>query len=541
MEFNIADLFESVVDVVPDNTALVSGQTRLSYAELDQRANRMAHYLLKRGVKPGDHVGMYLFNCSEYLVAMLATFKVRAVPVNINYRYVEDELRYMCRDSDLVALWFHQGFADRLEALTDDLPMLHTLMHVEDGSDADTSTLDSKEFESALESQSDLRDFPERSGKDLYIVYTGGTTGMPKGVMWRHEDVFFAGLQGGRPGGEPIKTPEELAEVVKGGAGMTMMPAAPFIHGAAQWASLITFFGGGKAVIQPGRSFKPEICADLIDAEKVNIVTLVGDAMSRPLAEIVEARGDALDTSSVFVIGSAGAVLSQSTKELLKKVFPNCFIVDSFGATETGHQGQMMDGTGHGTGDAPRFTMSEHSKVFDDEMKPVKAGSGVIGKLARKGHLPIGYYKDPEKTAATFIEFEGERWAMPGDLATVEADGSISVFGRGAVCINSGGEKIFPEEVEAAIKAHELVADAVVVGIPDKRWGQKVAAIVQARDGQSLSEEDLTTHCRTKVARYKTPRFWHFVEKVARQPSGKPDYRWAKTTATEAAEAQGVG
>ncbi len=537
MEFNIADLFESVVDVIPDRTAMVAGDERLTYAELDQRSNRMAHALIAAGVQPGQHVGMYLFNCSEYLVALLATFKARAVPVNINYRYVEDELRYMCRDSDLVALWYHRGFADRLEAVRDDLPKLHTLIHVEDGSDADTARLGSREFEAILAEQSPERDFAPRSGKDIYIVYTGGTTGMPKGVMWRHEDVFFAGLQGGRPGGEPIRQPEELAEVVKAGGGMTTMPAAPFIHGAAQWASLITFFGGGKAVIQPGRSFIPEECARLIDAEKINTITLVGDAMARPLAETIEAAGDKLDTSSVFVIGSAGAVLSQATKDLLKRVFPNCFIVDSFGATETGHQGQMIDGTGHGAGEAPRFMMTDANCVFDDEMKPVEAGSGVIGKLARRGHIPVGYYNDPEKTAATFIEYGGERWAMPGDLATVEADGSIRVFGRGTVCINSGGEKIFPEEVEAALKAHPAVADAVVVGIPDPRWGQKVAAIVAAREGEELAVDDLENHCRTKVAGYKTPRFWHFVDEVARQPSGKPDYRWAKATATAAAEA----
>ncbi|MFT4570590.1 MAG: acyl-CoA synthetase (AMP-forming)/AMP-acid ligase II [Hyphomicrobiaceae bacterium] len=537
MQFNIADLFESVVDVVPDSTALVSGSTRLSYAELDGRANRLGHFLIEQGVKPGDHVGMYLFNCSEYLVALLATFKVRAVPVNINYRYVEDELRYMCRDSDLVALFYHRGFAERLEALRGDLPKLRTLVHVDDETDADTTKLGSTEFEDALASQSDVREFPERSGKDIYIIYTGGTTGMPKGVMWRHEDVFFAGLQGGRPGGEPITRPEELAEVVKAGGSMTMMPAAPFIHGAAQWSSLITFFGGGKAVVQPGRSFDPQTCARLIDAEKVNILTLVGDAMSRPVAEAVRAFGDELDTSSVFVIGSAGAVLSESTKVLLKEVFPNCFILDSFGATETGHQGQMLEGTGHGASKAPRFMMSDHSKVFDDNLEPVVPGSGVIGKLARRGYLPVGYYKDPVKTAETFIELGGERWAMPGDLATVESDGSISVFGRGTVCINSGGEKIFPEEVEAALKAHPGVGDAIVVGIPDPRWGQKVAAIVAPRDGVVLSPAELTEHCRTKVARYKTPRFWHFVDQVARQPSGKPDYRWAKTTATQAAEA----
>jgi acyl-CoA synthetase (AMP-forming)/AMP-acid ligase II len=538
VELNIADLFELVVDTAPEREALVCAGRRYSYAALDAQVNRLAHFLRDRGVAPGQHVGMYLYNCDEYLVAMLATFKIRAVPVNVNYRYVEEELEYLLKDSDVTALFFQRELGSRLLPLLARLPKLRALVEVEDTSDAERVVTGAVRYEDALAAGSPGRGFAPRSGKDLYIIYTGGTTGMPKGVMWPHEDVFYAGLQGGNPGGPPIAKGEELEGIVRGGMGLTVLAAAPLIHGAAEWASLIGFFGGGKVVLQRGKSFEPKTVARLIADEKVNTLTLVGDAMARPLGEAVEAMGDQVDMSSVFVVGSAGAVLSEAVKEQLRKAFPNTMIVDSFGATETGHQGSMMQGTGHGTGKEPLFFMNETNCVFDDDRKPVVPGSGVIGRLARRGHIPVGYYNDPEKTAKTFFEIDGVRWVMPGDLATVESDGSIRVFGRGSVCINSGGEKIFPEEVEAALKAHGGVLDAVVVGIPDERWGQRVAALVQLRPGAAASIEDLDRHCRTKVAGYKVPRFVSFVERVERQPSGKPDYRWAASYAAgEAAKA----
>jgi acyl-CoA synthetase (AMP-forming)/AMP-acid ligase II len=540
MDLNIADLFELVVDTVPEREALVCGDARYTYASLDQEANRLAHFLADRGVKPGEHVGMYLYNGAEYLIAVLAAFKVRAVPVNVNYRYVEDELAYLLKDANLAALFYQRELGARLAGVRDRVPGIRVLVEVEDASGAPDAGLGETRWADALASGSPGRDFPPRSGKDIYIIYTGGTTGMPKGVMWRHEDVFYAGLQGGNPGGPPVERGEDLVDIVRGGMGLTVLPAAPFIHGAAQWASIIGFFGGGKVVVQGGKSFEPRTVARLIRDEKVNTLTLVGDAMARPLAEALEAMGEEGDASSLFVIGSAGAVLSEAVKEQMRKSIPSAMIVDSFGATETGHQGSMMAGTGHGAGSQPLFYMNDTNCVLDEDRKPVVPGSGVIGKLARRGHIPVGYYNDPEKTAATFFEIDGERWVMPGDLATVESDGSIRVFGRGSVCINSGGEKIFPEEVEAALKAHPDVLDAVVVGIPDQRWGQRVAALVQSRPGSSPSLEDLDAHCRTKVAGYKVPRFVRFVDQVMRQPSGKPDYRWAATRAAEEAAATGA-
>ena len=533
MKFNIADLFESLADAIGDREALVCGSQRLTFRALDERANQLAHFLADRGVGPGDHVGMYLFNCAEFIEGMLAAFKLRAVPININYRYVADELRYMFDNADLAALIYHREFAPVVGEVAPEFPGMRVLVHVDDDSRANLSALPTVPFEEAVAAGSPERDFSERFEDDLYIIYTGGTTGMPKGVMWRHGDVFFAGLQGGNPGGAPIGKPSELAELARQkNPAMVTMPVAPFIHGAAQWASLIGMFGGGKVVVQPGRSMSPSLIWELVERERVNLMTIVGDAMARPLASELASHPDRYDTSSLIVMGSAGAVFSESVKDELKKHLSNVFFIDSFGSTESGHTGSMTatrsaSGSGH-----PRFQMTDNVTVLDDEKRKVAPGSGVMGMLARKGRLPVGYYKDPKKTAETFVEIDGERWVIPGDMATLDADGMITVFGRGAVCINSGGEKIFPEEVEEVLKAHPDLEDAIVVGVPDERWGQRVAAVVQPRSGRSFDRASIDAHCRKHVAGYKVPKDVHRVERVQRQPSGKPDYKWAKAVAT---------
>jgi acyl-CoA synthetase (AMP-forming)/AMP-acid ligase II len=532
MEFNIADLFESLVDAVPDRLALVAGPRRLTFAELEARANRLADVMASRGVRAGDHVGLYLYNGAEFIESMLATFKLRAVPININYRYVEDELLYLFSNADLVAVVCPRELLPKVGAIAPKVPSLRTFIAVDDGSGADVPALEPIDYERALAAASPARKPIERSGKDLYIIYTGGTTGMPRGVMWQHQDVFFAGLQGGNPGGQPIEKPEELAEIARANEEpLTFLPAAPFIHGAAQWAALIGMFGGGKVVIQAGRSYDARVVCQLIDEEKVNTMVMVGDAMARPLVDALREANGKYDTSSLIVIASAGAILSDSVKEAMQEVLPSTMVLNNFGATETGHQGTSGAFGGEAGGGRPSFFMDDSSTVIDDEGKPIEPGSGKMGKLARSGRLPIGYYNDPEKTRATFFEIDGKRWVVPGDLATVEADGRITVFGRGAVCINSGGEKIFPEEVESALKAHPAVMDAVVVGVPDERWGQRVAAIVETRPGHSVTLEILEAHCRTRIAGYKVPRQLTVVDKVARQPSGKPDYRWAAEVA----------
>ncbi|MET0593664.1 MAG: acyl-CoA synthetase [Polyangiaceae bacterium] len=535
MEFNIADLFESVADVVPGRTAVVCGERRLTFAELDERATRVANALWAQGVRAGDHIGLYLFNGTEYLELMLAAFKIRAVPININYRYVEEELAFLLSNAKVSVVVYEAELASRVAAVRDRIPSLRAGIIVGGGRDV-PKTPNTFAYDAFLASASAERKFDKRSGKDIYIIYTGGTTGMPRGVMWQHEDVFFAGLQGGNPGGPAIEKAEELAaNALERTEPLTFLPAAPFIHGAAQWAALIALFGGGKVCLVPGRSFNAKALCKLVEVEKVNTVTLVGDAMVRPIVEALGEPGANYDMSTLFVISSAGALLSDTVKAALCGHLPQVMIIDSFGASEAGHQGSSLPAQ-EGEPKRPRFIMDDTSTVFDEQMKHVTPGSGTIGRLARRGRIPLGYYNDPEKTAATFLTVDGVRWVVPGDLATIEEDGLITVFGRGAVCINSGGEKIFPEEVEAALKAHGDVLDAVVVGVPDERWGQRVAAIVQARKGTSVTLELLEAHCRTRIAGYKVPRQLKVVDEIARHPSGKPDYRWAANVATGALE-----
>jgi acyl-CoA synthetase (AMP-forming)/AMP-acid ligase II/acyl-coenzyme A thioesterase PaaI-like protein len=512
--FNLADLFESVADVVPEREALVSGDVRLTFAQLDERATRLANHFAAAGLGAGDHVGLYLYNGNEFIEAILAAFKLRAVPININYRYVEAELRYLCVNAELKAVVYQPELAARVQAL--DVPSLRLRLTVGD------------DYERALAAAAPTRNFAPRSADDRYIIYTGGTTGMPRGVVWRHEDVFFAGLQGGNPGGDPVTRPEEVAQLAASGEkALTFLPAAPFIHGAAQWAAFIALNAGGKCVSLPGPRFDGARAVELIAKESVNTLLIVGDAMARPLADAWTARPE-LDTSSLIVIASAGAILSRSVQDELAARLPNTLILNNFGASESGHQGRVVDNEGA----RPKFMMHDSTAVLDENLRPV--APGVIGRLARRGHIPLGYYNDPEKTKATFFEIDGERWVLPGDLAMLEADGSIVVLGRGAVCINSGGEKIFPEEVEEALKAHAAVLDAVVVGVPDERWGERVAALVQPRDSQALNLPtlaELDAHCRTRIAGYKIPRELHLVGEISRHPSGKPDYRWAKAEA----------
>jgi 3-oxocholest-4-en-26-oate---CoA ligase len=535
VSYNIADLFESIVDVVPSRVAVVSGDFQLSYAELEERANRLAHFLRSRGVGPGQHVGLHLWNGHEFLEGMLAAFKLRAVPININYRYVAEELTQLCKDADVVALLTQSEYAATMSSIARSIPSLTTLIAVgaADGEKLPEGVLDYAQLQSDGPA---ARDFGPRSGEDLYIVYTGGTTGKPKGVMWQHEDVFFAGLQGGNPGGAPIERPEQLAENVKAGTNqpLTLLPAAPFIHGAAQWSALITLFGGGRVVLLPGRSFDARKIAELIERHKANTVTLVGDAMARPLVDVLTEGERRYDVSSLFVVASAGAVFSPVVRKQLKDALPNIFLVNSFGSTEAGHQGSAYHGTPNETGHEgrPSFMMdSATNTVFDEQRRPIEPGSGKVGFLARTGWLPRGYYKEPALTAERFVEVDGRRWVLPGDYATIELDGRITIFGRGSQCINTGGEKVYPEEIEEILKSHAAVFDALVVGIEDAQWMQRVAAVVELRPGTSLTLEQLQSHCREHCAGYKIPRALALVDKVMRSPSGKPDYGWAKEVA----------
>lgn len=532
MAFNIADMFEHVVDRAPSRTALVVGEETRTYAELEERANRLAHHLASVGVGAGDHVGVYGYNGIEWVEAMLAAFKLRAVPINVNYRYVEEELRYLFDDADLVAVVAMREFCRLIAAVAEGLPKLRHVVVIEDGSGGDCTPVDGVSLDEALAGRSAERDFAERSSDDHYVLYTGGTTGMPKGVIWRHEDVFRA-LGGGMDyaTGEPVPEPTTLSERAAATTQPTVtLPIAPLMHGAAQWGAIGTLLAGNTVVLV--RRFDPHEVWRAVERNGVTSMSITGDAMARPLIEaFMEAEG-AYDVSSLQALGSSAAIFSPSLKEQFLDLLPGVAIRDAVGASETGFNGAMAvtRDADHSDG-GPRIHLGYDSVVVDDDMRPMDPVPGAVGRLARAGNVPLGYHKDPEKTAKTFFEFEARRYAVPGDYVRVEDDGSCTLLGRGSGTINSGGEKIYPEEVEAALKAHPEVYDVLVVGVPDERWGQRVAAVVQPREGSAPALETLDAHCRTRIAGYKVPRELHLVDEVVRAPSGKPDYGWAKQVA----------
>ena len=535
MEFNLADLFEHAADHFGSREYLVAEGQRRTYAEMEARANRLAHHLAAHGIGPGDHVGIYAYNSVEWVETLWAVFKLRAVWVNINYRYVEGELAYLFANADLKALVFQREFAPRVANVLGDLPMLTHSIVIEDGSGADLGPLDSVPYEEAMASGSPERDFGPRSPDDRYILYTGGTTGMPKGVVWRHEDVFFA-LGGGidPTTNTRVDRPEALVARAQTREQGTMLPIAPLMHGATQWSVMGGSFQGNKVVLVA--KFDPDRVWHLVGEERVNSIMITGDAMGRPLVEALDAPGADYDLASLVNLSSTAAVFSPAVKERLLARLPSIIVSEAIGASETGSNGYTLVQAGQTEARGPRVTAILDTVVLGDDMRPIEPGSGAVGRLARTGNIPVEYYKDPEKSAQTFVTApDGTRYSMPGDFATVEADGRIVLLGRGSVSINSGGEKIYPEEVEAAIKSHPDVYDCTVVGIPDERWGQRVVAVVQPRDDTTVDLESIQEHCRGQLAGFKVPRELHVVPSIVRSPSGKPDYRWAKDVATGAA------
>lgn len=539
MSYNIADLFERAVDAVPDRLALVCGDRRLTYAEMDAEANRLANHLLEQGFGHGDHIGIYGQNSAEWLIAMVAIFKIRAVPININFRYVEDELVYIFDNADLVALVHSREYIPQIEAVQAKVPGVRHLVMIDDPSSADPEAIGSIPWSAAIADASPERPQLDRTDDDHYVIYTGGTTGMPKGVVWRHEDVFYA-LGGGVDAytNERVTHGHQLAEKAAATENpMVSLNTPPLMHGAAQWGALRFLFEGGTVVFVP--RFDPDLVFDAIDRDGVNTVMITGDAMARPLVEALEADPDRWDLSSLVVLSSSAAIFSPSVKERMLELLPNIMIVDAIGSSESGMNGMVVQVKGQTItqgGGGPTVTAGRDAVVLDDDLRPLEPGTGVVGKLARGGNIPIGYYKDPVKTAATFVTApDGTRYVVAGDFATLEADGTISLLGRGSVCINSGGEKIYPEEVEGVLKAHPEVYDTLVVGVPDERWGQAVCAVVQPRHPDAPpSLEDLAAHCRAHLAAYKTPRHLVVVDRIERSPAGKPDYPWAAQVAADA-------
>ena len=536
MDWNLATAFESVCDALPDRIALIQGDRRLSWRSFDDRAARIAAAFSAAGLKPDAKVASYLYNCNEYTEALYGTFKMRGVPVNVNYRYLEDELVYLLDNSDAEALLFHGSLGDQVAKIRDRAPLVKLWIQVDDGSPHQEFAV---EYEDLL-ARHEPMDRIERSGDDLYFLYTGGTTGMPKGVMWRNADLF--GVLG--DGAYPLvgKTrPDTMAEVgtvakalVDAGANRVHLPASPLMHGTGAFTSFQALLLGAAVVTLVGRHFDAHELWETVQRERVTQTAIVGDAFAKPMLralEEAEARGTPYDVSSVELIISSGVMWSAEVKHgLMQRGAFICF--DSLGSSEgVGFAGSIS--TPGSEQKTAKFTIGTHTKVFDDINDEVVPGSGQVGRLAVGGNIPVGYYKDKVKSDATFLVIGGTRWSVPGDFASVEADGTITLLGRGSVVINSGGEKIYPEEVEEAVKVHPAVADCLVVGVPDERFGEAVTAVVSLRPGTGATPEDLGAAIES-LARFKRPRRFVIVDEVVRGPNGKADYTWAKAAAQSA-------
>jgi len=525
---NIADLAEHAIDAVPDRVALICGDQQITYAGLEEKANRLAHYLISRGVKKDDKVGLYCRNRIEIVIAMLGIVKAGAILVNVNYRYVEAELRYLFDNSDMVAVVHERQYSERVANVLPDTPNVKTVLVIDDGSAVPAQTYHNYggvEFYEAVAEGSPERDFGTRSADDIYLLYTGGTTGFPKGVMWRHEDIYRV-LLGGTDfaTGEFVADEYDHAKQAAAGPPMIRYPIPPMIHGATQSATWMALFTGGTVLLSP--EFDADAVWRAIEEHKVNLLFFTGDAMARPLLDALE--GSERDLSSLFLLSSTAALFSPSLKERFLELLPNRVITDSIGSSETGFGGTSVVAKGQSGGGGPRVTIDKRTVVLDDDGSEVVPGSGVRGILAKRGNIPVGYFKDEKKTAETFRTINGVRYAIPGDYAQVESDGTVTLLGRGSVSINSGGEKIYPEEVEGVLKGHPDVFDALVVGVPDPRFGQHVAAVVAPRKGTAPTLVELDAFVRKEIAGYKVPRSLWIVDEVKRSPAGKPDYKWAK-------------
>ncbi|MEN9718821.1 MAG: hypothetical protein RIQ99_1699 [Pseudomonadota bacterium] len=526
-QYHLADLFETVAATVPDRVAIISDSRTDTYAELNQRAEGLAAGLAAHGIGRGDSVGLYLMNGAEHVEALIAIFKLGAVPFNVNYRYRAEELRYLFDNAQAKAIFHGAEFSDIVRALRPDLPGLKLAVAVRDGSDGDTAgSLAYEELVATVPAGP----YP-RGEDDIILTYTGGTTGMPKGVMWPHKAYIFACAGGAgyfNPLG-PLDRPEGIAERAAQGYPLRMFPLAPLMHAAAIWATWSGLLNGLTIVLDEARSYDPVAVLDKVERLGVNIVQIVGDAMAIPIRDALNANPGRWNLSALVNFGSGGAVFSGHVKDDISAHLPaSCTVSDGMGSSETGISGQAAasnDGVMRlPVGDAQQV-------VVDDRLAQV----GETGLIARSGHTPVGYFGDPVKTAETFRKIDGKLWAVSGDAGRLDADGMITMFGRGSTCINTGGEKVFPEEVEEALRAHPAVFDAVVAGQQDDRWGERVIGVVSARPGVPQPDlADVRAFLGERLAGYKVPKTLVWVEAVRRSPAGKQDYRWAKEVAATA-------
>jgi acyl-CoA synthetase (AMP-forming)/AMP-acid ligase II len=527
---SFARAWRTVAELAPERTALVCGDRRLTYAEFDERAGRLARVFADAGLGPDDKIAIMCVNASEYMEAFYAAQKLGCVPVNVNYRYVGAELAYLFDNSDAAALVYHDEFASTVVEALAALPadrhprVLLQVAHAGGGAFVDGA----RPYEETLISAPVLIAEREPSPDDLVFMYTGGTTGYPKAVMWPSDDLYVALWQMARPGTEP---PDVAASISAGKQAATLLPACPLMHGTGLFITLSTLAGGGKVVLIDSLRLDAEAVWSAIEREDVAVCTIVGDAFARPLLAALDANPDRWDLSALRAITSSGVTWSPESKRGLLEHLPRLTLVDSLGASE----GIMTRTETRASDDiAPaRFKASDRLIVVTDDGEVAQAGDGRIGMLGVGGPIPAGYYKDPEKTAATFRTVHGKRYSIPGDYATVEDDGTIRLLGRGSACINSGGEKIYPEEVELALRSHPDVFDCVVLGVPDDRWGEMVVALLQPFDGSTLDDSALAAHCRSTLAGYKVPKRFVALDSLQRSPAGKADYKLLRDIAAK--------
>ncbi|GBG38830.1 acyl-CoA synthetase [Mycobacterium montefiorense] len=543
--FNLSTVFSTLAQALPEHRVLFWRGRQWTYAETDARVDGIAHYLTSLGLgchterdrlqgheSGQDHIGLYLRNGNQYLESMIGAYRARVAPFNVNYRYVDAELVYLLANAQARALVYNAEFAPRVSSIRDQLPQLEFLIQVADDSGRPLLP-GAVDYESVIETPAPPAGMPTPSGDDLYMLYTGGTTGMPKGVLWRQNDVFVSSM-GGRPFGsdEAMASYDEVAARASGAPGFaSVLLIPPLMHGAAQWGAFqIMTMGGWVTFPDDVHSIRADEILRLVDRERVMSIPVVGDAIARPLIDEIE-RGD-YDLSGLVSISNGGAALTPSVRKRFTTALPNLLIIDTAGASETGLQMSAMPAQAAPAAVATFTPGSETGVVAADFSRQLGPGGGE-GWLARRNMIPLGYLGDAEKTARTFPVVDGVRWSIPGDRARLLADGRIELLGRDAVTINSGGEKIFAEEVEAAMAEHPGIYDVVVTGRPSQRWGQEVVAIVQLVEGRDPSDEELLDTCQQHIARYKLPKAIIRTSTVQRSPAGKADYRWAKQVAAE--------
>jgi acyl-CoA synthetase (AMP-forming)/AMP-acid ligase II len=531
-DWNFADVWEVVADTIPHAAALIHGAQTVTWSDFDRRANAVAQALLGFGVEQQDKVAHYLYNCTEYLESTFALFKIGLVPVNTNYRYTDDELVYLWENADAVVVIFHGTFIERIEGLRDRVPGVRTWLWVDDGSGPCPSWATPYEELATVEAARVTAPWG-RSGDDLLMLYTGGTTGMPKGVMWRQDDLFCR-----INGGNLLRVPEDggLEGIRKAvvGAGARILPACPLMHGTGSFTSIGCLMVGGSVVTLTNRRFDAAELLDTIDRDSVNVIAIVGDAFAKPILAALDEHPGRWKLSTLLAMISSGVMFSEESKQGLLKHHPTMMLIDAFSSSEALGMGSSVS-SGSSTEHTAHFTLGPDVRVLDpDTGKNVSPGSGEVGVLALGGRNPLGYYKDEEKSAKTFKEIDGVRYSIPGDFATVDNDGSIQLLGRGSVVINTGGEKVFPEEVEEALKTYPSVRDAVAVAIPDKRFGEVVAAVVELKpDAAAPTEQELIDHVKGRLAAFKAPKRVRFVKSIERSPAGKIDYARHRSETTE--------